>query len=219
VDANTGKESAMETDRKVTARSAGRATPRADERDAIPLACLVWIDAREAIFVRWLDDRASVERLESEVPSHHRSTGHVRHDPLIRHGGGGRGQTAGEPDRLEHLKQFLDQVAARVHDEERVIILGPGTVREHLQNRLEADDEQMNRTREISCEPAARLTERQLVARLRAVLGASPRRGTVGAYRWTTPPERRASGAPVGRPRRVVEKASVPPADAREEAR
>lgn len=209
----------MDTSRSVKPQTGHRATPHVADRDAMPSACLVWIDAREAILVRLLDDRASLDRLESQVPAHHRSTGHVRHDPRIRHGGGGRKQTAGEPDRLEHLKQFLDQVAARVSGEERVIILGPGTVREHLRNSLQEGDEQMKRTRDISCEPAARLTQRQLVERLRTLLGAQPRRRTVGAYRWTTPPERRASGAPVRRPRRVVEKAPVFPADAREEAR
>ena len=48
--------------------------------------------------------------------------------------------------------------------------------------------------------------ERQLVARLQDLLGASPRRRTIGSYRWTTPPARRASKAAVPLPRRVVEK-------------
>jgi hypothetical protein len=93
---------------------------------------LVWIDAREGIVVRWIQKAPVLERIESDVPAHHRSTGHVRHDPNVRHGGGGIPQTAGEPHRLEHLARFLDAVADVLPDEDDLMILGPGTVREHL---------------------------------------------------------------------------------------
>ena len=46
---------------------------------------LVWIDSHEAIVVRWEDDQARIERVTSQVPDHHKSTGHVRHDPAVRH--------------------------------------------------------------------------------------------------------------------------------------
>jgi hypothetical protein len=65
-----------------------------------PALTLVWIDAREAVVVRWVAGTSVVERIESDVPAHHRATGHVRHDPNVRHGGGGVSQTAGEPHRL-----------------------------------------------------------------------------------------------------------------------
>lgn len=38
---------------------------------------LVWIDAREAILVRRVDGASRYDRVESEVPAHHRATGHV----------------------------------------------------------------------------------------------------------------------------------------------
>lgn len=197
----------MDTRRVVNAPHVLDAPPGHDDGPgAVTRACLVWIDAREAFLVRWRHDRTSVHRVESEVPAHHRSTGHVRHQPGIRHGGGGPKQTAGEPHRLEHLEHFIDQVADLVGEDERLIILGPGTVREHLERSLRDHDDRTGRARTITCEPASRLTERQLVARLRELLGASPRRRTVGSYRWTTPPARRASKATVPLPRRVVEK-------------
>ncbi len=85
---------------------------------------LVWIDAREAILVRWPEDQAQLERVESEVPARRRATGHVRHDPLIRHGGGGLPQDAGEPRRLEYLQRFLEQVADLLPSHQDVLILG-----------------------------------------------------------------------------------------------
>ncbi|HSL76351.1 MAG TPA: hypothetical protein VK867_05360, partial [Candidatus Limnocylindrales bacterium] len=66
-----------------------------DARREPASTALVWIDAREATIVRVSGDGATVRRLESEVPAHHRSTGHVRHEPSVRHGGG-RDQSAGE---------------------------------------------------------------------------------------------------------------------------
>jgi len=166
---------------------------------------LVWIDARDAIIVSWRDDRAHVEREESNVPAHHRATGHIRHDPGIRHGGGGAPQTAGEPHRIEHLERFVERVAGRLPPDDDVVILGPGTVRERLERRIRLDDEGRERSRLISCEASPRLTDRQLIARVRHVVGADPLRRTVGAYRWTD----RHSHRPPGEhplPRRVVVK-------------
>jgi hypothetical protein len=149
---------------------------------------LVWIDAREAVIVGWHGDSAQIERVGSDVPAHRRSTGHVRHDPATRHGGGGSPQSAGEPHRLEHLERFVDLVAARLPPDDDLIVLGPGTVREHLERHVREIDDRQGRVRDISAEPSPRRTERQLVARLRHVLDADPPRRTVGAYRWTKPP-------------------------------
>jgi hypothetical protein len=161
---------------------------------------LVWIDSREAVIVRWLDGRSRIERIESDIPAHHRATGHVRHDPCCRHGGGGVRQTAGEPHRLEHLERFLDQVAARVQGED-LLLLGPGTIREHLERRIRADDDRRHITRTIQAEPAGPLSERRLIARLRQHLGDEPRRHTVGPYRWTGSVLVKASGWPRVLPR------------------
>ena len=96
---------------------------------------LVWIDAREAALASWAAGEVALDRLESDVPSHHKSTGHVGHDPSIRHGGGGGRQTAGEPHRQEHLDRFVAMVAARLAEADAVAIIGPGPVREHLEDR------------------------------------------------------------------------------------
>ena len=146
---------------------------------------LVWIDAREAIIVRWRDDEIDLEQLESGVPAHHRSTGHVRHDPSVRHGGGGPAQTADEPRRLEHLARFIDRVSARLPADDAILILGPGTVRERLEHHLREADEQHDRTRRITGASSAPMTLAQLVARLRRAVGDDPPRRRVGPYRRT----------------------------------
>jgi hypothetical protein len=137
--------------------------------------CLVWIDTDEAVIVHWQADRAHIVRIDSQVPAHHRSTGHVRHDPMVRHGGG-RAQNADERRREERIEQFLDAVIARLEPAEDVLILGPGTVREHLERRLREMDRAQTTGRLVASEPSQRRTERQLVARLRHDIGDEPRR-------------------------------------------
>jgi len=173
--------------------------------DVTQPSTLVWIDAREAVIVRWQDDRARLERVESEVPARHRATGHVRHDPAIRHGGG-RAQTAGEPHRLEHLERFLEQIATRLPADDELFILGPGIVREGLERHVREMDQHHRRSRRVSCAASSRLTDRQLIARLRRFAGVVTRRQSVGAYRWTESLPHRPSGQARLAPRRVVDK-------------
>ena len=142
---------------------------------------LVWIDARSAIVVRW-SDGPQITRHALDVPPHEKSAGHVRLVPG-RHGGG-RAQTGLETHRLEHLRQDLARIAATLLDDEDILILGPGTVREHLAAQLRAADEKTGRAgkvrgrpgRQIHSEPAQRMTEAQLVERLRDLVGEPPRR-------------------------------------------
>ena len=136
------------------------------EANAHRASTLVWIDAREAVIIRMQGDRARIERVESEVPAHHRATGHVRHDPAIRHGGGGP-QSAGEPHRIEHLNRFVGDIANRLAADDDLLVLGPGTVHERLARHLSERDGHHGRHRVIDCQASPRLTDRQLISRLR----------------------------------------------------
>jgi hypothetical protein len=185
------------------------------EADGHRASTLVWIDAREAVIVRLQGGRARIERVESEVPAHRRATGHVRHDPGIRHGGGGSPQSAGEPHRIEHLIRFVVDLADRLAPGDHLLILGPGTVHERLARQVSQSDGHHGRHRDIVREASPPLTDRQLIARLRAFAGVESRRHTVGAYRWSEPSGHRPSGQPDLPPRRVVNK---PPRVRRQEA-
>lgn len=145
-------------------------TPSASRRT------LVWIDAHEVIVLTWLSDQAHVERLSSDVPDHRKSTGHVRHD-ASRHGGGGAPQTAGDPRREEHLGRFIEEVTRRLPADDDLLILGPGTVREHLERRVCEHDQHLLHRRMVEVRASGPQTERQLIAELRHVVGAeAPRR-------------------------------------------
>ena len=140
---------------------------------------LVWIDAREAVVVRWVDGEGAVEHVESDVPPNIRSTGQVRHAPGVRHGGGA-GASSAEQHREEHLARFVAGIAERLPADADLVILGPGTIRDQLERRLRDADRGRPRPRSITSEAATRHTDRQLVARLRTIVGETPPRRHVG---------------------------------------
>ncbi|MBP1705219.1 MAG: hypothetical protein H6Q36_958 [Chloroflexi bacterium] len=143
-------------------------------------ATLVWIDAQEALVLRWRSG-AEVTRLVSEVPPRRRAVGGDRRDPTIRAGGGGVADDQVERHRRAHLERFVREVAALVPPDDRAVIIGPGTVRERLAGELSAGDRRHGRQRPVEVEPAGRMTEPQLVARLRQLQGtAAPRRAPSG---------------------------------------
>ena len=143
---------------------------------------LVWIDARAAIVVRWEDDQARIERVTSEVPDHTKSTGHVRHDPTIRHGGG-RSQDAAESRRHEYLSRFIKDVTGRLPDDADLTVLGPGTTHEHLIRTIRAADAEHHRARQVAGRRSSRLTDRQLVAFVRELEGEDAPRRSAGTAR------------------------------------
>lgn len=137
---------------------------------------LVWIDAREAIVVRWAEGASSLARLASDVPAHRKSTRHVRHGPAMRGGSAIAPEPAVEPHRLEHLDRYIQEVAEQLAMDEDILVLGHGSVHEQLVTRLREIDSHSGRERQISVRRADRLTEPQLVAELRERLGTSARR-------------------------------------------
>lgn len=102
--------------------------------------------------------------------------GHVRRDPTVRHGGG-ESQTRMEGRRLERLSRFLSAVARRLSPEAELVVLGPGAVHERLAREVADEDRHRRIRRAIRVGAAARMANRQLVARLRAASGKRPRRG------------------------------------------
>jgi hypothetical protein len=165
---------------------------------------LVWVDAEGARILRWRDGMTEV-RVPSEIPIHERSTHHVRHDPLVRHGGGGRGADDAARHRTEHIRQFLDLVEAALVADEALDVVGTGELCERLANQLRRGDQAHRRQRPITVDHSMRLTSRQLAARLKERVGLEPVRGGVGSYRWTGDLPHQRSGRVTG-PRRVVSK-------------
>ncbi len=124
-------------------------------RNARGVTTLVWIDVEEAIIVRW-EDRAEVERIRS---------GLAAHLPTV-------------PERVDpHLRAFLADVAARVPETDDVMVVGPGAVRERLERTLRREDRAHGRGRRVRSAASERVSERELVAHVRELVGDPQPRG------------------------------------------
>ncbi len=143
------------------------------------LGSVVWVDGTSAAVARWVG-YAVVDHVIDDVPSRHRSTGHVRHDPAVRHGGGGVLAEQLDRDRVRHRQAHLRRVAALVPDTGPVLLIGPGSTRLELERALATADHRFQRERSIRSEAAGRMSDRELIARLRACVGTSPARRTAG---------------------------------------
>lgn len=153
--------------------------PRQDRQRSVTL---VWIDADEAILLRSGSPAGTAanppapRRILSDVPPRRRATGRVHHDPRVRSGGGADPDDLAERRREHLLSAYLRSVMALVAPEDRVVVLGHGPVHARLAAQLRADDLRHRRDRPIEDAPSARLTDRQLRARLLELAGEAPER-------------------------------------------
>jgi hypothetical protein len=144
-------------------------------------ANVIWVDGRKAVVGHWVG-YPIVAAFAADIPARHRSTGHIRHDPAVRHGGGGVPDDRIARERAGHVARYLDRVAGAVPTTGPVVVLGPGELGEMLGARLRTADRRAHRERPVDVEPSGPLTERQLVARLRVLGGAPPKRRVVSDH-------------------------------------
>ena len=126
----------------------------------------VWISANSASMLRWSPELTVRHRIDSTVPGRHRSTGRP---PTEEHQGG-------EGHRDEHMRTFLDQVAKAVPVDDELLLMGDGEVVEHFADLIRTDDAKHSRDRRIRVEKTGPITERQLLARIRAFAGSPAKR-------------------------------------------
>jgi hypothetical protein len=131
-----------------------------------PRATGVGISARSAMVLRWSPELTVRHRIDSTVPGRHRSTGR---QPTER-------RPAGEGHRDEHMRTFFAEVAQALPVDDDLLLVGDGEVVEHFAGQVRADDDSHGRKRRIEVEKGGRLTERELLARIRAFAGSPAKR-------------------------------------------
>jgi hypothetical protein len=131
-----------------------------------PRATGVGISARSATVLRWSPELTVRHRIDSTVPGRHRATGR---QPTERH-------PAGEGHRDEHMRTFFAEVALALPVDDDLLLVGDGEVVEHFAEQVRTDDGSHGRKRRIEVEKSGRLTERELLARIRAFAGSPARR-------------------------------------------
>jgi hypothetical protein len=131
----------------------------------------LWIDHKRAVIVSVSEQGETVQTIESGAKR-------------IEYRGGARSRAAysarytqGE-DQLdnrftEQLNKYYDEVAALLRGAMDVLVMGPGEARTEFKARLEREK---GPAREIRVEPADKLTERQIIARVRKHYKLKPSR-------------------------------------------
>lgn len=126
----------------------------------------IWIDHARAIIVRVRGDGSSVQEIESNVESHHKSLG----SSGVRPPGHLHGDAS---DRFERrrdgeLKRYYERVAKACASTERVVVLGPGLAPRELAKHWRARKPAGPPIAAV--EAADHMTQRQIIAKVKAML-------------------------------------------------
>ena len=114
----------------------------------------LWIDHRKAVivFLTRLEEE-EITQISSDLKHAHRQSGaSVRADDLQ------------QREMTEHLNRYYDEVISSLRNAEAILILGPGEAKGELKKRLEKNHVKGH---EIELETVDKLTDRQLVAKVR----------------------------------------------------
>jgi stalled ribosome rescue protein Dom34 len=109
----------------------------------------LWIDHRKAVIVFATNNEEEIKLIHSEFEKPQQSpTDDVRQRELT-----------------EHLNQYYDEVISSLRKAEALLIMGPGEAKGELKKRLEKNN---HNGCEVEVETADKMTDRQIVAKVRA---------------------------------------------------
>jgi len=130
----------------------------------------IWIDHKEAILVSLEGGQATVERIESSAESHFRPSGGWKAAGTSVAQSISKEQKADER-RKHQLHDFYQMVIKKVGKVENIFIFGPGKVKLELAKEIEKIKGQHDRIAAV--ETSDRLTENQIVAKVKSFFSAS----------------------------------------------
>lgn len=134
-------------------------------RSAMKKKTGIWLDHKEALMVSMQGDQATVERLESEIDSRFRPSGGRKSGGTSVAQSISREQRADERYRHQ-CNTFYKTVIDRLNTVDDLFIFGPGGAKHEL---VKAIEKIKNRRIRISAvEPCDRLTENQVVAKVKS---------------------------------------------------
>ena len=113
----------------------------------------LWIDHRKAVIVFLTGAEEEIKQIKSDVEKPRSpSASSVRADDLLQN------------ELTEHLNKYYDEVISSLRNAEAILIMGPGEAKGELKKRLERHP--LN-GREVEVETADKMTENQIVAKVR----------------------------------------------------
>ena len=124
----------------------------------------LWIDHKEAILVSLDGEKNVVQRVESGAERHHKPSGGWKS------GGTSVAQSVSnehvdEERRKHQYHAFYQQVIGLLRDSDTIVVFGPGEAKIELAKEIGKDGEM--HTKEVAVEACDRLTENQLIAKVK----------------------------------------------------
>ena len=134
----------------------------------------VWIDHKKAVIVSASADSVTARTLESEIGPHARYSGRAGY-PTPDGPSEGRGESEYETRYGQHLNRYYDEVITQLGQPDALLIFGPGEAKLQLKERLTRSPTKAARS--IAIETTDKLTDPQIVAKVREHYGINRRRG------------------------------------------
>jgi hypothetical protein len=140
----------------------------------------VWIDHSQAIFVRLAAGAGEPEisSLRSDAPLGGRAA------PIASGETKEQAESKLQRRRRQHLRDFYARVIEIIGDASRIVVLGPGTAKLELRQQIEESPEVARRLEQVR--PSERVAQRQLIERIRELLGTPKPTRTRGRGHATT---------------------------------
>ena len=122
----------------------------------------LWIDHQKAVIVSVSERGESVNKIESGAKHlEYRGPTRTKHAYSTQYS---KGDDQLDKQFSQQLNKYYDQIAALLRGTSRILIFGPGEARTELKARLAREK---GPPREIRVEPADKMTDRQIAARVR----------------------------------------------------
>jgi hypothetical protein len=126
----------------------------------------VWIDHSQAIFVRLGSGEPEISSLRSDAPLGGRAA------PIASGETKEQAESKLQRRRRQHLREFYERVIETVAAAPRLVVLGPGTAKLELRQLINDEHAALARRLE-QVRPCERVAQRQLIERVRELLGES----------------------------------------------
>ena len=125
----------------------------------------LWIDRRNAVIVSITDEGETIERVKSNVERKVRLSGGSR-TAKTPYGPQQVAVDGKQEDRIKRqLREYYQEIIRRIQDANQILILGPGEAKIEIKKEIQKSRELA--LRKISVEPADKMTEKQIAAKVR----------------------------------------------------
>jgi stalled ribosome rescue protein Dom34 len=125
----------------------------------------IWIDHRQAVIVSITDHGETIKRIVSEIERKVRLSGGSR-TAKTPYGPQQVSVDGKQQERINRqLRQYYQKIIQKIQDATKILILGPGEAKTELKKEMEKSGELA--AKKITVEPADKMTERQVAAKVR----------------------------------------------------